>query len=886
MTPVHLRCDFRINPLGIDSAQPQLDWLLRAMDSQARGLTQSVYQILVASSPELLAADRGDLWDSGKVNSDRTNQISYAGAPLKSDQVVWWKVRVWDGAENVSSWSEPAHWTMGVLDPADWKARWITAPKNLQGDETSTVLLRREFAVKAGLKRATLSISGLGQYEATLNGGSITGDALTPGWTDYAKTCLYDTYDLTATLREGANALGVLLGNGMYRVKKSDRYAKFERTFGLLQLIARLRLEYADGTMEIIGTDENWRAGRSPMTFSSVYGGEDWDARLVQAGWDQPGFAKATTDWLAAEISGGPGGALKGTSRSAPPVRRFQAHTPSSRRELEPGVFIYDLGQQASHMTRFSVRGSAGSKIRITPTELLNADGSIFRNNYNGKAWSHFTLAGAGVETYMLKFFYSGHRYVQVEALPAKAGGALPEVISLEGLVTHSAVADAGEFWCSHETLNKIHAMVRWAELSNMMSVISDCPHRERLGWLEQSHLHGPSFRYSYEMRPFYAKILADMRDAQDESGLVPTHVPELAKFPPKWRDAIEWGSAGVLIPWQQYQWTGDVEVLRTNFPMMKRYLAYLTSRAKGHLAAKGLGDWSGRGATPETPGELVAAAFYYEDAATVAKAARLLGKEEDAGQVERLAADIREAFNAAFFSADKNQFSTGSQASNAFALALGLVSPEKRAAVLSNLVADLEQRGYALTVGEAGLPYLLRVLADEGRSDVIYRMAVQSEHPGYAYQLKMGATALCETWNAWRDNSQNQFMLGHITEWFYRDLAGIQLDQSAPGFGRVVIKPSMVAGVNEVKASYDSVRGKIMSEWKRDGRRVTLRVVVPPNAKATVIVPAEVASAITESGRPIGEQTGITRGQRRGAGPVLEIGSGDYSFGWVEPAP
>ncbi|HYO09838.1 MAG TPA: family 78 glycoside hydrolase catalytic domain [Tepidisphaeraceae bacterium] len=878
VTPVALRCDARENPLGIDSPAPKLSWILRANAAAARGLTQSAYQIVVASSPELLAKDQGDLWDSGKTADAVANQVAYAGKPLRTDQVAWWKVRAWDGAGEPSDWSEPALWGMGVLEPADWGAKWIAAPDHLAGAASSTALLRGEFPVKANLKRATLNICGLGQYDATINGRPVTADLLAPGWTEYTKTCLYDTHDVTPLLRQGPNAVGVLLGNGMYRVKK-ERYAKFEKTFGPLQLIARIRLEYANGSSEVIGTGDTWRAGPSPMTFSGVYGGEDWDARIEQRDWNQPGF-RAADQWEPVRVTQGPGGALRGASRSAPPVRAFQVHKPVAQKQLKPNVTVYDLGQTASQMPQVVARGPAGSIVKITPTELLNPDGSIFRNNYNGKPWCQFTLAGTGGdEAWTSRFFYAGLRYLQVECIPAPGGGEAPRVESIEGIVVHNAVAHTGEFACSNELFNRIAAMVKWAELGNMMSVISDCPHRERLGWLEQSHLHGPAFWYAYDMRPLFTKIIGDMADCQEPGGLIPTCVPDYPKFPPKWRDAIEWGSAGVMIPWQKYVWTGDLDVLRQNYPMMKRYVEHLTSRAKDHIAAPGLGDWSGRGPSPETPKDLIATALYFDNAATLARAAKLLGQDGEAKAHEELAASIRAAFNRKFYDASARRYGTGSQAANAFALCMGLVEPTNRDAVLASLIADIESRKHAMTVGEVGLPYLLRALADAGRSDVNFAMHNQSEHPGYGYQLKMGATALCETWDAYRDNSQIQFMLGHITEWFYGDVAGIRPDPDRPGFRHVIIRPSVVGDLTEARGSYRSVRGRIVSEWRREGQHLSLHVVIPPGATATVHVPAARAEDITEGGKPAGEAAGVKLVRADGKAATYEVGSGDYTF-------
>jgi hypothetical protein len=864
--------------MGIDSKNPRLDWILQSSDPASRGLTQTAYQILVASSAELLGKGQGDLWNSGKVISDQTNQISHFGKPLQSDEVAWWKVRVWDGKDAASDWSAPARWAMGVLNPGDWQAKWITSPARLKGNANSTTLLRGEFQARPGIKRATVNICGLGQYEMNLNGSNVTADLLTPGWTEYNKTCLYDTYDVTPLIHEGSNAVGILLGNGMYRVAKGGRYAKFEQNVGPLQVIARIRLEYADGSVTIVGTDEHWHTGVSPMIFSSVYGGEDWDARLVQKGWDKSGFDESK--WPVVETTTGPGGELRGISRSAPPIRALEIHAPVSQKTIKPDVTVYDLGQEASHMTRFTVHGPAGSMIRVTPDELVMPDGSLFRNNYNGKAWSQYTLAGTGQETYTSKFYYCGDRYLQVECIPAADGGEVPTVDSIEGVVVHSSVSPAGDFSCSNDLFNRIYTMIHWAEVSNMMSVISDCPHRERLGWLEQDHLHGPSLYYNFDMRPLASKVIADMADCQLADGLIPTSVPEYPVFPPKWRDSIEWGSSGVLMPWQEYQATGDLEVLRRNYPMMKRYVDHLTSQAKNEIAAKGIGDWSGKRAIVDKTPELISTAIYYQDVETLAKSAKLLEDSKETAAEELLAAKIRDAFNAAFFHPETNQYGSGSQASNSFALDLGLVEPAHRAAVLANLVADLKNGKYAMTVGEIGLPYMLRALASGGRSDVIYLINNQTENPGYGYQLKMGATALCETWDANRDNSQIQLMLGDIVEWFFHDLAGIQLDPAKPGYSHVLIRPTIVGDLTEVKGSYASVRGRIVSEWKRDDEHFALHVSIPPNMTATVCIPALHGESVTEGGKPATRVAGVTFLQMNGSYAEYEVGSGDYTFG------
>ncbi|MDW7979600.1 MAG: family 78 glycoside hydrolase catalytic domain, partial [Verrucomicrobiales bacterium] len=596
LVPTDLRCEYYVDPLGVDVPQPRLFWKLASTE---RGQYQTAYQILVSSTPELLARDIGDLWDSGKVASDETAHIRYAGKPLNSSQRVFWKVRVWDKSGRVSSWSKPATWTMGVLTEADWAhAAWIGARTNYQ-----TLLLRREFVVRPGLRRALIHICGLGQYELTANGTRVGDDFFPPGWTKYDKTCLYDTRELTGYLRPGTNAIGILLGNGMYHVEGAPgRFRKFRGSFGPLRAIAQIRLEYKDGSTEVICTDSRWRAHPGPITFGCVFGGEDFDARLVQHGWDKPGYDDSS--WEPAIVMQGPGGKLRGLSCAAPPIRAFEVFKPISATSPTNGVTVYDLGQNASIMVRLEVRGPAGSVVRVVPAELIDTNGFVDRGSCGGRrglAYWQYTLAGRGTEKYEAKFFYHGARYLQVERYPAPGQSELPAVRSIVGVVVHSASEPVGEFTCSNPLFNRIRKLVRWAQRSNMMSVLTDCPHRERLGWLEQYHLNGPAIRYEFDLNALYTKGMNDMADSQLENGLVPTTAPEYAIFrdpndPTRLRnnfgDSPEWSSAAVIVPWQQYLFAGDTELFRRHYDMMKRYVAYLSSRATNHIVNHGLGDW------------------------------------------------------------------------------------------------------------------------------------------------------------------------------------------------------------------------------------------------------------------------------------------------------
>ena len=566
---------------------------------------------------------------------------------------------------------------------------------------------------------------------------------------------------------------------------------------------------------------------------------------------------------------------------------------PVSVRELRPGVKIYDLGQNAALIPRLKVLGSAGSTVKIIPAELLKPDGSVDRGSCGGgdAAWNYILMGWWEGEAWFPKFFYHGCRYLQVE-LTAPAGRPLPEIISLEGVVVHSASPAAGEFACSSELFNRIHTLVRWAQRSNLAHVITDCPHREKLGWLEQYHLNGPALRYEFDLGRLFAKTFGDMVDAQEANGLVPSIAPDYVIFNDGFRDSPEWGSALILSAWQQYVWTGDDTPIRQHYDAMRRYLGYLDGKATGHLLNHGLGDWYDIGPKPPgwsqlTPIALTATALYYESTVALAQFAQRLGRTEGAHALTARAGAIKAAFNHKFFDAEKATYATGSQTAQALPLVLNLVPKDKRAAVLAGLVRDVQARGNAVTAGDVGYRYLLRALAEGGRSDVIYAMNAQSEKPGYGYQLAHGATSLTEAWNAGPTSSQNHFMLGQIMEWFYHDLVGLTPDAAAPGFANVIIQPQPVAGIDWARASYISPRGKIAVEWRRSGGSFTLKIDLPPNTSATVVLPESIQGPVLESGTPIRGNSAITPlPAQAGSSFRYAINSGHYEFQGHEPPP
>jgi alpha-L-rhamnosidase len=874
ITVTALRCEYAIDPLGVDTPSPRLFWQIAA---SRRAERQTAYQVLVGSSLTMLARDDADLWDSGRVESDDTIQVPYAGRPLSSSQQVFWKVRAWDREGRPSPWSAPATWTMGVLAGEDWRgARWIR-----DRADSETVLLRRTVRVRTGLRRALVHVSGLGQYELHVNGTRAGEDELAPGWTKYDRTCLYDTHDVTSLFRDGENALGLFLGNGMYRVH-AGRYTKFTGSFGPLMAILQLRLEYSDGTTDTVVSNGDWRTHAGPITFSSIYGGEDFDARLLQEGWDRSGFDE--TGWQPAGIAAGPGGVLKGLTSAAPPIRLFESLRLRAISRAGPRA-IYDTGQNVSLVIAATVHGPRGARIRITPAELLTPDGALDRESAGGGDvhWE-YTLAGRGSETWRSHFFYHGSRFLQVDRLPASSGGELPEIDTLDARVLHSASPPIGRFESSSGLFNRIRDLVLWAQRSNMVSVLTDCPHRERLGWLEQYHLNGRSLRYGFDLAQLFRKGMSDMSDSQLPNGLVPDIAPEYTVFEKGFRDSPEWGSAYLLAAWQQYEWTGDLDLLTRHYDGMARYVAYLGSRADAYIVSHGLGDWYDIG--PDRPGvaqltpvALTATAFYFHDATILARVAGLLGRHDDAARYRALADSIRSAFNARFFDPGRHSYATGSQVSNAIPLVMGLVDDTERAAVLDAVVADVRRRGNALTAGDVGYRYLLRALAEGGRSDVIFDINSQSTKPGYGFQLARGATSLTEAWDADRRSSQNHFMLGQIMEWFYHDLAGIGGEPGSAAFKRVVIAPQPVGDLTWVKARVDTLRGTIASEWSIQNGTFTLNVTIPANTTASVSVPARSPDEVTIDGTAEPSNPEVAVQKRQSGRVTYAVPSGTYAF-------
>lgn len=877
-----LRCEHTVSPLGVESPDPKLSWEL---SSTQQNVMQTACRVQVAEDSTELTKGKASVWDSRKLQSNASVQLSYAGKKLLSGKRYFWKVIVWDNKGNMAE-SGISTWQMGLLQQSDWKnARWI-AYENLP-DSSRIIpaehgngkrewgkrpdilpLFRKTFTVTKKVKQATAFVCGLGQFELSINGQKVSDHFLDPGWTKYTKQAQYVTFDITGHLKEEENAIGIILGNGFYYIP-GERYRKMTGAYGYPKMIARLLIEYEDGTTQDIVSDESWKAAPSPITYSSIYGGENYDARLEQEGWDKPGFDES--QWKQVLITTG----HPLVSQTAPPIRVMQEfEVKSQSRFTGSNQRVYDMGQNMSGIPKIQVKGGRGDTIKITVGELLKEDGTVNQRATGSSYYYLYILKGGGTEKWQPRFSYYGFRYIQVEILPGDTGSIINTVddpsdstsksysirrteLIVKALHTRNSAATTGSFSCSNELFNRTFSLIMWAINSNMQSLFTDCPHRERLGWQEQLHLMGNALQSNYDIHALGKKITADIRAEQNANGLVPSTVPEYTEMhfaDGYFRDSPEWGSNSILFPWNLYQWYGDKEELAKNYATMQRYMNYLRSKDSSHLLMYGLSDWYDLG--PNRPGfcqltpmGLTATAYYYHDLVLMQRIATMLNKAKDAAAYAKWADTVKRAFNKMYFDADTKQYGSGSQTSNAIALSMGLVNGKDQPAVVANLVKDIEQRNYALTSGDIGFHHLLKALADADRHDIISKMNNRSDVPGYGYQLARGATALTESWQASPVVSNNHFMLGHLMDWFYTGLAGIQQTKNAVAFKVIDIRPNVVEDVNHAKAMYRSVYGEIVSEWKRTGDIFELNVTIPVNTMANIYLPGSKKAIRTGSG-------------------------------------
>lgn len=885
-------CELVSNPVGITSKAPRLGWQLHSTAYQDK---QTAYQIIVSTDNKSIERGVGRIWNSGIVKSDKSQFIEYTGPDLKEGQRYLWRVKVWDANKNASAWSEVS--SFETAPPMATAALWISAisrkksklPEGRNFHQPSmkkkeiadlwepvdslakrSILLRHPIAITKRVKNARAIICGLGQYELTLNGQKIGQSEFAPAWSDYDKTVYYNIYDVRKNLVQGENVIGVMLGNGMYNVT-GNRYRKFWVSFGPPKLYFILRLTYDDGTTEQIVSDKSWKYSLSPVTFNCVFGGEDYDANLEQSGWDKPGFDD--TAWKKVVHVENPKGEM--VPQLTAPVKIMQTFGVKEVKKIGKGPVILDMGQNLSGFPTIKVQGKKGQTFRLWVGESIS-DGAVNQKRTGKPYYFQYTLKGNEVEEWTPRFSYYGYQFIQldgVDYLKNESGSDKPVLLDVKSNFVYNSTAETGTFECSNDIYNKTHWLINNAIKSNFQSIFTDCPTREKLGWLEQNHLNGPGLIFNYDQTQMFAKVIRDMKDAQLLDGLVPTTAPEYTDFDfiRDFKDSPEWGATSVILPWMYYEYYGDASQIEKAYPMMTRYMDYLDKKAKDNILSQGLGDWydygkHAAGYSKNSPIPLSATAFYYYCMDLVAQSAKMLGLKEEAKMYAEKAEVIRNAFNAKFFNLKTKQYGSGSQYSNAMPIFLNIVEPKYRQAVLDNLVADIKAHGNRLTTGDIGNRFLYRVLADNGLNELMYQMTNHYDAPGYGFQLQYGLTTLTEQWDPTKGNSWNHFMMGQIEEWFYRSLAGIQPDIKQPGFKHTIIAPQPVGDLTYVKASYESVYGPIKVDWKKENGQFKLKVSVPANTTATVILPLEKAKVVQ------GEGVSLKKNK-------AEIGSGDYEF-------
>lgn len=898
-----ITCEMMENPSGIVQF-PRLGWQL---SSSQVGDKQTAYQVIVSSDLATIKRGQGDVWNTGKIKSGQSQLIVYAGKPLQPGERYYWRVKVWDTKGKPSDWSVIAYWDMAP-DLAKENIQWIGAitredSKLPEGREfhspvlkkkeiaaqwnnvtplaKRSIMLRKLFSIGKKISSARVHISGLGHYELTINGKKVGNTEFAPLWSDYDKTVYYNTYDLEKMLQPGSNVIGVLLGNGMYNVT-GDRYRKLLVSFGPPTLFFKLRVRYDDGSEEIVVSDPSWKYAESPITFNCIYGGEDYDARLEQDGWDEPGFNDM--HWKPVVVQEAPRGELR--PQLVAGVKKMKEYGVKNSTTPSPGIHVLDMGQNLSGYPAIKVRGRKGQQVKLLVGEALTKAGTVNQKRSGGPYYYLYTLKGDGLEEWHPRFSYYGFQYIQVEGADLKTtdhDGTKPVIEDIRSHFIYNASGEGGEFECSNDIFNQAHLLINNAVKSNWHAVFTDCPHREKLGWLEETYLNGPGLFYTYDLTRFVPKIMQDIADGQRTNGLVPSIVPEYVIFGGDFTDSPEWGVAAVVLPWMYYKYYGDQRLIRQYYPVMKRYVDYLTSKSDHYIVSHGLGDWydygeHAAGYSKNSPIALSATAHYYLGARLVKEAADLLNIPGDVAKYDQLATHIKDAYNAKFFDPETKQYATASQYSNAVSLFLDMVAPEHKQAVLNNLVEDVRNRGNRLTTGDIGNRYLYQALARNGYNDVMYDMHNHYDTPGYGFQIKFGLTTLTEQWDPRKGNSWNHFMMGQIEEWFYRTLAGIVPDVRNPGFKHFTIQPEPVGDLTFVKASHHTLYGGIKVHWEKKGGAFTLRVRVPVNTSATVVLPGFVTSArlITDPAHPkSGEHNLKPIGNRY----EMEVGSGEYRF-------
>jgi alpha-L-rhamnosidase len=863
---------------------------------------QSAYRIIVGESLSEVKKETGSVWDSGKISGDKTVNVEFSGSPLQSNTTYFWRVRVWLDDE-ASIWSEPASFHTGILNENEWQAQWITTREEIVH---ASPLLRKAFQVEKEIDRAYVFVTATGFYELFLNGEKVGNHVLDPGITDYRKTVLYSTYDVTSLLKEGTNAAGAMLGNGAWNFRKTEgrwSWGSGGTSFGNPALWMQLMIDYTDGIREVVVSDNSWKTADGPITFNNLYGGEDYDARKEVPGWTDPSFNDS--NWKPAVVATEPRGRLK--SQLTPAIQVTQTLEPVKQTNPEPGVYLFDLGQNMAGWWRLKVKGTPGQVIRILGAETLNdslfpkpleeGDKLSTKFRYHAETWTDYTLKSNETEIYEPRFFYTGFRYIEVTTNDRKN----PEQLKVAGRVVRSANERNGTFESSDSLLNQIHRAGVWSQMSNMQSYPTDCPHREKGAYNGDGQVIAETSMHDFHMASFYTKWINDMRDSQEENGRIPNTSPVLVGG---MGGGVAWGSAYILIPWWMNHYYQDNRILEDHYPTMKRYVNYLKNLGSkdedpsepfiidnfdGYWYS--LGEWCAPGQSDGPNHPVVNTFYYYNNCLLLSKIATVLGHDEDALFYKNLSDTVKQHFNRKFFNPETALYGTDEtyQTYQLLALVGDMVPEGYREKVFQTIVDDIKKRGDHLNTGIIGTKYLWPVLVQGGENELAYRVATQTTWPSFGYWIENNSTTLLEKWSG--ENSHNHQMFGSITEYFYKFLAGIQSPMegnTTKGYRHIHIEPHVPQELGFVNASVETVSGKVVSNWKQEAGSFVHEVGIPANTTATVVLPVSAIENVTvfEGNEKIWENNAFVEGvvgiqdvTRKNDRLVVKTGSGKYRF-------
>jgi alpha-L-rhamnosidase len=870
-------------PIGSGNKAPRFSWQLQ---TEGRNEMQTAYEIRVSEQVN----GKGLVWNSGKIASDQSLQVPYAGPVLGSGKKYYWQVRVWDNKSKISEWSKPVYWQTGLLDPADWQARWIQ-PGNAAGeDPRPSPLFRRTFLSSKKIRSATAYITAHGLYEARINGRRIGDAYLTPGWTSYNKRLQYQAYDVTGLIQNGQNAIGVVLGNGWY-----SGYIAFENQrnyYGKdISLLFQLVLQFSDGTTSTIVSDGNWKSSTGEIRSAEIYHGEKIDARQEKTGWDRPGYDDS--GWSGVLQADFPMNNLIATENT--PVKKHETFKAVKLFTTPKGEQVIDFGQNLVGWVVMKTKGKAGDRIVISHAEVLDKEGNVYTDNLRAAhASDTFILRGNGQEVFEPHFTFHGFRYIRMEGYPGQIDPADFMAVAL-----YSDMKVTGDFHCSNPLVNQLQHNIQWGQRGNFLDVPTDCPQRdERLGWTGDAQVFSRTAAYNMDVKNFFGKWLKDVAADQFPSGGVPFVVPNV--LGPNSGNSAGWADVATIIPWNIYLAYGDRQVLEQQYASMKAWVEYMHGQSRRDLWNTGFhfGDWlfyspgddnDGRAAV--TDKYLIAQCFYAHSTQLLINAANVLGKQQDADLYTGLLKKIKTAFALEYLTPN-GRLVSGTQTAYVLALQFDMLPEPLRIQAAERLAQNIKDYDYHLTTGFLGTPYLCHVLSRFGYTEIAYKLLLQESYPSWLYPVKMGATTIWERWDGIRPdssfqtpgmNSFNHYSYGAIGDWMYRVVAGIDTYEDGPGYKHSQISPHPGGGLTEAGSWLYTGYGKLSSQWRVDHDSLLLDVEIPANTSSTVYIPAPEGGRILENGQSLAavkeiEITGVAKGFL-----ILKLGSGSWHFSIIK---